>query len=116
MKIIVSSNSSVNRKSFEDYARQKLAKLSKYHPKILEISAHLRTERAHRGQEDDYYCEIKAVVPGCDLEIVDNERAMDKAIDKAVERLKRLLIKNKEKKISKLHQIGILSKLKNRFF
>lgn len=115
MKIVVSH---LHLKDFtqpELYAREKIEKLAKYFPKILEIDVRLIAKIAHRGQEQDYTCEIIIKVPGRNLEIVDTERSIDKAIDKALERAKRLLVKTKEKKISKWHRLGILNKLRSRF-
>lgn len=115
MKIVVSH---LHLKDFtqpELYAKEKVEKLAKYFPKILEIDVRLIAEVAHRGQETDYTCEIIIKVPDHNLEIVDTERAMDKAIDKALERAKRLLVKTKEKSISKKHREGILAKLRQKF-
>lgn len=99
----------------ETYATKKVAKLAKYHSGIIKAEVHLIAEKSHRGQEKDYYCEIALDLAGRNLEIEDVERSMDKAIDKAVERIKRLLVKTKEKKISRWHKLGILNKLKERF-
>jgi len=97
------------------YADKKIKKLLRYHSKITDLKVRLISEKSHRGQEQDYYCEITIHVPGRILEIVDSERAMDKAIDKAVERMKRTLIKHKEKEISKQHREGVFNKLLGRF-
>jgi len=97
------------------YAQKKVEKLQKFHPKIEKIFVRLISKEAHRGQEKDYICEIDVVVPGHNLEIVDSEREMDKAIDKAYERMKILLIRNKEKHVSREHKKGILNKIRNRF-
>ena len=115
MKIIVSGLHLKEFPQIEQYAKKKLIKLAKYNSKIEQIHARLISEKSHRGQDNDYYCEIEVVIPQHNLEIVDTERAMDKAIDKAVERMKRLLIKSKERQISRFHKIGILNKLRNRF-
>ncbi len=115
MKIIISSQHLQNPQKLELYAKEKVEKLAKYFPKILEIDVKLIAKVAHRGQEQDYTCEIIIKVPGHNLEIVDSERSIDKAIDKAVERAKRLLVKTKEKKISRWHRLGILNKLRSRF-
>lgn len=114
MQIIVTGLHLEKFPEMEAYATKKVAKLAKYHPGILKAEVHLIAEQSHRGQEKDYYCEITIDLSGRNLEIVDSERSMDKAIDKAVERIKRLLVKTKEKKISKWHKLGILNKLKSR--
>lgn len=99
----------------KEYANKKIKKLLKYDSKIVDIKVRLLSEKAHRGQEQDYYCELTVHVPGKVLEIVDVEREMDKAIDKAVERMKRVLVKHKEKEISKEHKKGVMNKLLRRF-
>lgn len=114
MQIIVTGLHLEKFPEMETYATKKVAKLTKYHPGILKAEVRLIAEQSHRGQEKDYYCEIAIDLPGRNLEIVDSERSMDKAIDKAVERIKRLLVKTKERKISKWHKLGILNKLKSR--
>ena|SRR3989344_3178437 len=116
MNIVVSGIHLEKFPEMEDYAKKKVAKLSKFHSKIEEINVRLIEKASHRGQEQDYYCEITVHVPGKVLEIIDNERAMDKAIDKALERMKQVLIKHKEKQITIKHRLGILTKFKNRFF
>ena len=116
MNIVISGPHPKKEPQLEEYARKKVQKLSKYHSRILQIDVRLIVKGAHRGQENDNYCEITAKVPGKTLEIVDSERAMDKAIDKAVERAKRTLIKYREKKISKEHKRGIIGKLLSRWY
>jgi len=98
-----------------EYADQKTKKLLKYHPKITDLKVRLISEKSHRGQEQDYYCEITVHVPGRILEIVDVQREMEKAIDKAVERMKRALIKSREKEISISHKRGIVGKFLSRW-
>ena len=116
MKIVISGLHLKKEPQLEEYARKKVQKLSKYHPQILQIDVRLIAQKSHRGQENDYYCEITAKVPGKTLEIVDSERAMAKAIDKAVERTKRTLVKYREKKISKDHKKGIVRKILGRWY
>ena len=116
MNIVISGIHLQQFPEMEEYARDKVAKLGKFHPKILEINVRLISKKSHREKTDDYYCEIEVDIPGNNLEITDTEESMDKAIDKAVERMKRVLIKNKEKQITVQHRLGILTKLKSRFF
>ncbi len=99
----------------KEYADKKIKKLLRYHPNITDLKVRLIAQKSHRGQEQDYYCEITVHVPGKILEIVDSERAMDKAIDKAVERAKRTLIRHHEKTISRKHKEGIVAKLLTRW-
>ena len=114
MKIILSSRHLANAQKLEDYAEEKVRKLAKFSSNIESINVRLIAQKSHRGQEQDYYCEITIHIPGHILEIVDVERAMDKAIDKAVDRMKRSLVKNKEKHLSRDHRRGIINKVLRR--
>ncbi len=114
MNIIISGLHVEKSPKLHEYAKKKISKLSKYYSRIQSINVRLIAKPAHRGKEEDYYCEIEVAVPGKVLEIVDSERAMDKAIDKAVERMKRTLVKYHEKRMSKDHRRGILAKFLNR--
>lgn len=115
MQIIVTGQHLKKFPELENYATKKAQKLTHYFPKILKIQVRLISEESHRGQEDDYYCEIEVDIPGRNLLLKDAERSMDKAIDKAVERMQRLLVKTKEKKITAKHREGIINKLLSRF-
>jgi len=97
------------------YADKKIKKLLRYHLGITDIKVRLISEKAHRSEDHDFFCEITVHVPGRILEIVDKEKDHTKAIDRAVERMKRTLIKHKEKEISKKHKSGVLNKLLARF-
>lgn len=99
----------------ESYAKEKASKLSKFHPRIEKIEVRLFAEKSHRSDKHDFCCEIKISIPGSDLEVVDRQRSIDKAIDLATDRMKRLLVKSKEKSTSKQHRLGILTKLLDRF-
>lgn len=116
MNIVISGIHLQQFPEMEEYARKKVSKLAKFHPKILRIEVRLISKQSHREKTQDYYCEIEADIPGNNLEIIDSEESMDKAIDKAVERMKRTLIKSKEKRTTLRHRIAALAKLKNRFF
>ncbi len=94
----------------KEYALQKVQKLLKFHPAIERIHIRLISEKSHRGQENDFYCEITIATPRHTLEIRDVERDFEKAIDKAVERMRRTLTKHKEKSITKKHQEGLKTK------
>lgn len=104
-----------NDPKLKEYARKKTQKLLRYHPKITDIKVRLLSEKNHRSEDHDYYCELTVHIPGKVLEIVDTQRDMDKAIDKAVERMKRALTRAHEKPISKRHYSGVVQKLLSRF-
>lgn len=99
-----------NPQKAKTYAKEKISKLNRYHPKIEKIEVRLIFKR-HKQKKKEYDCEIKIAVPGHNLEITDSEQSIEAAIDKAEERAKRLLIKNKEKHISRDHKRGVLNKI-----
>lgn len=99
----------------EEYALKKVEKLAKFHKGIQKITIRLTLEKAHRGQNHTSFCELEFDIAGKNFVIRDNEREIDKAIDKAVERAKRVLVKHKEKTISRKHKKGIVNKLVRRF-
>lgn len=96
----------------KDYALKRAEKLLKFHPAIEKIHIRLISQKSHRGQEQDFYCEITIATPRHTLEIRDVERDFEKAIDKAVERMKRTLTKHKEKHLTRKHREGIKAKKK----
>ena len=98
----------------KDYAAKKVERLTKYHPKIERINVRLFGEKAHRNQKHNFTCEIDVAIRGHVLEVTDGERSIDKAIDMATDRMKRALVKHKEKHITKKHKEGIVNKLLTR--
>ena len=114
MNIIISGLHLKKFPGIEKYAREKVTKLTKFHANIEEISVRLIWEKSHRDINQDYTCEITVSIPGKNLGIKDTESSMDKAIDFAVERMKRLLVKSKEKHVSRQHKSGLLNKIRNR--
>lgn len=99
----------------KEYADKKIKKLLRYHSGITDIKVRLMMEKSHRSEQHEFFCEITVHVPGRILEIVDVEKNHTKAIDKAIERMKRTLIKYKEKEVSKKHREGIFNKVLRRF-
>ena len=95
----------------KEYASTKAKKLLKYNTRITDLKVRLFGEKAHRSENHDYYCEITVHVPGKILEIVDKERDVTKAIDRAVDRMKKALVRHREKTISKRHKEGLAAKL-----
>ena len=114
MNIVISGIHLQQFPELEDYARKKVSKLGKFHPKIGEIRVRLISQKSHREKTQDYDCQIEIDIPGKNLSIIDTEESMEKAIDKAVERMKRLLVKHKEKPVSKRVRKGVLTKILNR--
>lgn len=111
MNIIVSGKHLKKAPEMEQYAIDKVQKLEKFHKNIEKITIDLFEEIAHADKNTDYFCEIIVDIPGRNLEIKESDSRMDKAIDFAVERMKRLMVKEKEKRITKKHQEGVKSKI-----
>lgn len=99
MNIIVSGQHVIDFPESEKYAVEKAQRLEKFHPKIEKIELHLISEISHRDKNSDFCCKIVIDLPGKNLEIKEHAQAMDKAIDTAVERMKILLVKDKEKRL-----------------
>ncbi|MEK9146685.1 MAG: ribosome-associated translation inhibitor RaiA [Patescibacteria group bacterium] len=110
MKIIISGLHLKKFPELEVYVAKRVQKLGRYFKKIVKLEVRLIWEKSHRNELHSSACEIIADIPGRNLEIVERDRTMDKAIDKAVERMKRLLVKTKEKSITLKHKEGISRK------
>lgn len=110
MNIIVSGKHLEEAPEMEAYAIKKVGKLAKFHSKIEKIAVDLVSETSHSDKNTDYFCEIIVDIPGKNLEIRQSNDSMDKAIDKAVERMKRLIVKDKEKHLSRIQKEGLRSK------
>ena len=94
----------------EDYAINKVTRLEKFHSGIKLVTIRLTLEKNHRTQNHTSFCELEFDIRGKDFVVKDSERQIDKAIDKAVERAKRTLVRHKEKEISKKHKEAIKAK------
>lgn len=116
MQIIISGLHLGKIPELKEYATKRVQKLARYFPHIIKLEVRLIWEKSHRNELHSAACEIIADIPGRNLQIVERDQNMDKAIDRAVERMKRLLVKTKEKLISKKHKGGIIAKIKRRFF
>ena len=96
------------------YANKKVKKLVHYDNRITDIKVRLFLEKSHRNEAHDCICELTVHVPGKILEIVDKEKDHTAAIDKAFDRMKRAIVKHKEKEISKQHREGVFTKILSR--
>ena len=77
-----------------NYIDQKLAKISKYNDRIITMDVFLKLENS--GQVRDKIVEIKAHIPGQSVFVEDSDKTFESAFEKAVDSLKRKLIKEKE--------------------
>lgn len=115
VKVTITAIHLTNPQKAKDYAKIKADKLIKYDSRIVSIEVRLIEAQSHRNKNTDYNCEIKIALPGNDLEVRDVASTIEAAIDKAEDKAKRLLVKNKEKHISKEHKKGVLNKIASRF-
>ena len=97
MNIVISTVHETPDQKTEEYAKKRVEKLKKFHPKIIKITARLIAETSHREKDDDFTCELDADIPGKNIEISETGQTMMEAIDKAVDKMKILLVKHKEK-------------------
>lgn len=98
----------------KEYAKEKIEKLYKFHSKIEKIEVRLVDEKNHGKPGTSFMCEITIMIPGHNLEIKDFESSIEAAIDKAEDRAKRILVKSKEKHLTRDHKSGIMSKLREK--
>lgn len=100
MSLVISGRHFRETPALKAYTKEKAAKFYRHHKDIQKIVIEMTSEIAHRGKEADYVVDIRVAVPGHLFSIRDTERDMYKAIDKAINRMVRLLTRDKEK-----HQI-----------
>lgn len=79
----------------KDYIVEKLQKLEKFYPKIVETTVFLKLENS--GQVRDKVIEIKMNVPGSTVISTQTDKTFESAFDEALEITKRQLKKLNEK-------------------
>ncbi len=79
----------------KDYISDKLQKLVKFYPKILQATIYLKLENS--GQVKDKVIEIKLNVPGHTLIATDTDKVFEASFDDALDNIKRQLKKLNEK-------------------
>jgi putative sigma-54 modulation protein len=79
----------------KDYIEDKLQKVVKFYPKILQSTVFLKLENS--GQIKDKVVEIKMNVPGSTLVATNSDKTFEASFDDAVEIIKRQLKKHNEK-------------------
>ncbi len=79
----------------KDYCSEKLQKLVKLYPKILQTTIYLKLENS--GQVKDKVIEVKLSVPGHTLIATSTDKSFEASFDDALENIKRQLIKLNEK-------------------
>ena len=81
--------------SLEEYLTEKLEKLDTFYDQI--IGAQVTFKLDNNNSKDDKIVDIKLEVPGEDILVKKQGEAYPEAIDLAVDTLKKLIIKKKER-------------------
>ena len=79
----------------KDYIEEKLQKLVRFYPKILQSTVYLKLENS--GQVKDKVVELKINVPGSTVIASNSDKSFEASFDDALENLKRQLKKLNEK-------------------
>ena len=74
-----------------DYINDKLQKLVKFYPKIIQTTVYLKLENS--GQVKDKVIEVKMSVPGSTLIATNSDKTFEASFDDAMESIKRQLKK-----------------------
>lgn len=77
-----------------DFIEKKLNKLEQFYDQILDVSVFLKLENS--GQIRDKVFEARILVPGDTLFVKETDKTFESATDKAIDTLKRQIIKHKE--------------------
>lgn len=102
MDIIVSAKSFALTPSLHEYAVEKFGKLEKFWSKIVRLRVELDlSHHHHHGQVNT--ATITVELPGSDIHLTETSSEMHAAIDVAVEKLERLIIRAKAKKTRSSH-------------
>lgn len=79
----------------KDYISDKLQKLEKFYPKILQVTVYLKLENS--GQVKDKVLEVKLNVPGSTLIATNADKSFEASFDDALDNIKRQLKKLNDK-------------------
>lgn len=81
----------------DEYVEKKLSKLEQFYDKILAAQVSMRVENI--SEKDNKFVDIRLEVPGDDLVIKKSAQTFEECIDLAMESLKKMVIKKKEKEL-----------------
>lgn len=95
MKVYMQAIGFSANESLEDYLNEKLSKLDNYFDQIVAANVFLKLD--NNNSKDNKIVEVKLEVPGDDIVVTKNGVEFTEAIDLAMDTLKRLVIKKKEK-------------------
>lgn len=79
----------------EEYVEKKLSKLDQYYDKIIAAQVYLRIENV--SEKENKFADIRLEVPGDDIVVKKSGQSFEECIDLAVDTLKKLIIRKKEK-------------------
>ena len=99
MRISISSNHFSASQQLSDYIENKLQKLEQFHDKITQTNVSLKLENS--GQIKDKIVEVKLLVPGSVLVVKSSAKTFELATDKALDGLKRKIVRFKERRASR---------------
>lgn len=83
-----------------DYVQKKTDKLDTFHDRIVDGEVVMRLEKSHLNKKEVFgnkTVELKINIPGQQLFVKDSSSTFESAADLAIERMSRLLKRNKEK-------------------
>ena len=98
MKVKVSSLNFNADQKLIDFANERVGKLEKFYDKIIDGNITFRVDNA--DDRINKLAEIKLNIPGKELFAKKQSESFEKAVDEAVEALRRQLKKHKEKLVS----------------
>lgn len=99
MRVSISSNHFTASQQLQNYIESKLQKLEQFHDKITQTNVSLKLENS--GQIKDKIVEIKLLVPGSMLIMKSTAKTFEAAMDKAMDGLKRKIVKFKDRRASR---------------
>ncbi|MFZ1423025.1 MAG: ribosome-associated translation inhibitor RaiA [Saprospiraceae bacterium] len=82
----------------KDYISDKLQKLVKFYPKIIQATVYLKLENS--GQVKDKVIEVKMNIPGHTLISTNSDKSFEASFDDSLENIKRQLKKAHDKEVA----------------
>ena len=99
MHVSISSNHFNASQQLQNYIESKLQKLEQFHDKITQTNVSLKLENS--GQIKDKIVEVKLLIPGSMLVIKSTAKTFEAAMDKAMDGLKRKIVKFKQRQVAR---------------
>lgn len=83
----------------DEYVEKKLSKLEQYYDKIMAAQVSMRVENV--SEKENKFVDIRLEIPGDDIVVKKSGQSFEECIDVALESLKKMVIKRKEKEIAR---------------